>query len=81
MYECHVLWFPWQNADIEMGRLITSADNPTVLYVSGGNTQVSFVTFHQSKTMNYESPSFKWSLHREMGMFLFSSSESKKKSM
>lgn len=26
---------------IEMGRLITGAENPTVLYVSGGNTQVS----------------------------------------
>lgn len=25
---------------IEMGRLITGAVNPTVLYVSGGNTQV-----------------------------------------
>lgn len=25
---------------IEMGRLITNANNPTVLYVSGGNTQV-----------------------------------------
>lgn len=25
---------------IEMGRLITNAQNPTVLYVSGGNTQV-----------------------------------------
>ena len=25
---------------IEMGRLITGAANPTVLYVSGGNTQV-----------------------------------------
>ncbi|KAL1128931.1 hypothetical protein AAG570_013465 [Ranatra chinensis] len=25
---------------IEMGRLITKSDNPTVLYVSGGNTQV-----------------------------------------
>lgn len=25
---------------IEMGRLITGANNPTVLYVSGGNTQV-----------------------------------------
>ncbi|KAJ9576993.1 hypothetical protein L9F63_006430, partial [Diploptera punctata] len=25
---------------IEMGRLITGCDNPTVLYVSGGNTQV-----------------------------------------
>ena len=27
-------------SDIEMGRLITGADDPTVLYVSGGNTQV-----------------------------------------
>lgn len=27
-------------ADIEMGRLITGATNPIVLYVSGGNTQV-----------------------------------------
>lgn len=27
-------------AHIEMGRLVTNADNPTVLYVSGGNTQV-----------------------------------------
>ena len=26
---------------IEMARLITGADDPTVLYVSGGNTQVS----------------------------------------
>lgn len=26
--------------DIEMGRLITNSDNPTVLYVSGGNTQI-----------------------------------------
>lgn len=25
---------------IEMGRLITNAENPTVLYVSGGNTQI-----------------------------------------
>lgn len=28
------------SSDIEMGRLITGSDNPTVLYVSGGNTQV-----------------------------------------
>ncbi|CAG2249406.1 KAE1 [Mytilus edulis] len=28
------------NHYIEMGRLITGAENPTVLYVSGGNTQV-----------------------------------------
>lgn len=27
-------------SDIEMGRVITNSDNPTVLYVSGGNTQV-----------------------------------------
>ena len=27
---------------IEMGRLITGAENPVVLYVSGGNTQVDF---------------------------------------
>ena len=27
-------------AHIEMGRLITGSDNPTVLYVSGGNTQI-----------------------------------------
>lgn len=30
---------------IEMGRLITNADNPVVLYVSGGNTQVSIPYF------------------------------------
>ena len=29
--------------DIEMGRLVTGAVNPTVLYVSGGNTQVCFL--------------------------------------
>ena len=27
-------------AHIEMGRLVTQMDNPTVLYVSGGNSQV-----------------------------------------
>ena len=27
-------------ADIEMGRVVTKSTNPTVLYVSGGNTQV-----------------------------------------
>ena len=27
-------------AHIEMGRLVTGAQNPVVLYVSGGNTQV-----------------------------------------
>lgn len=29
-----------KQSDIEMGRLITKANNPTVLYVSGGNTQI-----------------------------------------
>lgn len=31
---------------IEMGRLITGSENPTVLYVSGGNTQI-IVYFQQ----------------------------------
>lgn len=34
-------------AHIEMGRLITGAQNPTVLYVSGGNTQV--IAYSQQK--------------------------------
>eukprot|EP00918_Siedleckia_nematoides_P052380 GHVU01114473.1.p1 GENE.GHVU01114473.1~~GHVU01114473.1.p1 ORF type:complete len:336 (+),score=26.63 GHVU01114473.1:32-1039(+) len=32
---------------IEMGRLVTKADNPVVLYVSGGNTQV--ISYSQQK--------------------------------
>ncbi|KAK6028851.1 peptidase, M22 family [Ostertagia ostertagi] len=32
---------------IEMGRLITGADNPVVLYVSGGNTQVISYSHHR----------------------------------
>lgn len=32
---------------IEMGRLITGATNPTVLYVSGGNTQVIAYSEHR----------------------------------
>uniref|UniRef100_A0A8C4Y656 N(6)-L-threonylcarbamoyladenine synthase n=1 Tax=Gopherus evgoodei TaxID=1825980 RepID=A0A8C4Y656_9SAUR len=32
---------------IEMGRLITGAQNPTVLYVSGGNTQVIAYSEHR----------------------------------
>lgn len=32
--------FSWLDTDIEMARLITGAQNPVVLYVSGGNTQV-----------------------------------------
>ncbi|XP_029647630.1 probable tRNA N6-adenosine threonylcarbamoyltransferase [Octopus sinensis] len=34
-------------AHIEMGRLVTGAQNPTVLYVSGGNTQV--ISYSQQK--------------------------------
>lgn len=33
--------------DIEMGRTITGADNPVVLYVSGGNTQVIAYSQHR----------------------------------
>lgn len=40
---------------IEMGRLITGANNPTVLYVSGGNTQVGVL--HCTTTFTYISPS------------------------
>lgn len=32
---------------IEMGRLVTKADNPTILYVSGGNTQVIAYSQHK----------------------------------
>lgn len=40
---------------IEMGRLITKANNPTVLYVSGGNTQVSrFFSFFLKEMMLIE---------------------------
>lgn len=31
---------PICHSDIEMGREVTKAENPVVLYVSGGNTQV-----------------------------------------
>lgn len=34
-------------AHIEMGRLVTAADNPAILYVSGGNTQV--IAFSRGK--------------------------------
>ncbi|KAG0412668.1 hypothetical protein HPB47_010186, partial [Ixodes persulcatus] len=39
---------------IEMGRLITGADNPTVLYVSGGNTQVGFCSFLDDSELHLE---------------------------
>lgn len=35
-----LIQFPQLSLDIEMGRLITGANNPIVLYVSGGNTQI-----------------------------------------
>lgn len=38
---------------IEMGRLITNAHNPTVLYVSGGNTQVRIQEFSFLKFVYY----------------------------
>ena len=41
---------------IEMGRLITGAENPTVLYVSGGNTQIiaySGMSFQTTILPNY----------------------------
>lgn len=43
--------------DIEMGRLITGAENPTVLYVSGGNTQVTIIinSLHVSVSNTRES--------------------------
>ena len=40
---------------IEMGRLITGAENPTVLYVSGGNTQV--IAYSQQR---YDYPIIFW---------------------
>ena len=45
---------------IEMGRLITGVTNPTVLYVSGGNTQVFRILPH----------SFLFSLLRDFWVFL-----------
>jgi N6-L-threonylcarbamoyladenine synthase len=38
-----------QFIDIEMGREVTKADNPVVLYVSGGNTQV--IAYSQQRYM------------------------------
>lgn len=37
---CHSDGSGTLHSDIEMGREITGANNPVVLYVSGGNTQV-----------------------------------------
>lgn len=35
---------------IEMGRIVTGAQDPVVLYVSGGNTQVCFALHHEEAT-------------------------------
>ena len=43
---------------IEMGRIVTGAEDPVVLYVSGGNTQVRFNARRQS-----QSPAAQWQLH------------------
>ena len=43
---------------IEMGRLITGAENPTVLYVSGGNTQV--IAYSQQRYTRTFSPNTCW---------------------
>ena len=47
-----------------MGRLVTEAQNPTVLYVSGGNTQVHLLIRHSTiqqstnKCINHSLPWF-----------------------
>lgn len=38
--QIHLFLFMRSLSDIEMGRQVTGAQNPVVLYVSGGNTQV-----------------------------------------
>lgn len=45
---------------IEMGRLITGANNPTVLYVSGGNTQVGVSC---TVTFIYQACYIYWLIH------------------
>jgi N6-L-threonylcarbamoyladenine synthase len=40
MYDLPIIGVNHCVAHIEMGRLVTKAQNPTILYVSGGNTQV-----------------------------------------
>ena len=40
MYNIPILGANHCIAHIEMGRLVTKLENPVVLYVSGGNTQV-----------------------------------------
>jgi hypothetical protein len=40
LFSCVLICLCSLSLDIEMGRVITGAQNPVVLYVSGGNTQV-----------------------------------------
>lgn len=40
LWQCPLVGVNHCIGHIEMGRLVTGSDNPTVLYVSGGNTQV-----------------------------------------
>ena len=46
-YDVHPPHMHSYSADIEMGRLITGAKDPVVLYVSGGNTQVIAFSDHR----------------------------------
>jgi N6-L-threonylcarbamoyladenine synthase len=48
MFSAHTLF----SIDIEMGRLVTKAENPVVLYVSGGNTQVISYSLQRYRVNN-----------------------------
>ncbi|CAG9316756.1 unnamed protein product [Blepharisma stoltei] len=47
MFEIPIIGVNHCVAHIEMGRLVTGAENPTVLYVSGGNSQV--IAYNEGK--------------------------------
>ncbi|KAI5190240.1 N6-L-threonylcarbamoyladenine synthase [Nematocida minor] len=51
MYDIPVVPVNHCVAHIEMGRFITQSDNPTILYVSGGNTQI--IAYHDKKYRVY----------------------------
>lgn len=51
MYDIPVIPVNHCVAHIEMGRFITKSHNPTVLYVSGGNTQI--IVYHDKKYRVY----------------------------
>ena len=53
---CEDIFFEGVNhciGHIEMGRLITGANNPTVLYVSGGNTQIIAYAEKKYRNVNF----------------------------